>query len=589
MGILIFPLLFAFVGAIAFNSEFTQGTRQFLLNRPMATWKIFITKVLIGICVMISLSVLSYYVFYIPNHKMSVLLGFDKDIVPIIPIYILLVNSTVVYFSILLCSLIFKNTIVSIIFFPVVLFLDIMLCLPVIVVFFYFGLDPFNSFFVLSLSFMIMVLGVFCYVIWDYSVVRESGAVKAVLATLAGMLILFYAVHGVFTVISYANLKEALETAQKEGISLSAKETYYTDGNAALERILKLSEEIEKKYLNNIYVHVTYEATSPCRMIWRDEVDDKKREEFGRSFTEGKEVLDFLSKCNVFTETEASKTYGIEYRGCMSRIFEVNDFLLVEKKNYSGVLNNALCCLKINRILQSRYGDRYIYPRMLLESVITMVPSEKQFEKILKQTLDEYVKDELTEKRFINGYTCFYGDLFGTGNKKYFYTAEELGFQRIPEKFAFNLYRNIIGVPLLNRDAAYFINFYAERLRLCNIPYYKLDRKYIEEDNREDMPSYIISRYMGNRVLYSYNRIRATDEYLKLSLALKVYKVTHGEYPGSLDKLVPEFMDKLPLDPFSGNNFIYERKGNGFTVYSVGKNGVDDKSIKDDIGTTCEL
>ena len=598
LGFFIFPVLSAFAGAIAFNSEFIQGTRQFLLNRPMAPWKIFFIKCLAGVCVMIPLSAASYYMFYVPSHRMSILLGIDMELIPHVTIYIFLIYSTGVYFSFLLGSLIFKNTIVSIMFSPLVVFLDFILCLPAIVVFFYFGIDSFNCFLVLSLSLMLVVLVVFSYVIWDYSVVRESRAVKAVLATLAVMLIVFYSIHGVFTVISHAGLKKALETAQKEGISLSFKEAYSTGGNIALDGIIKLAEDIDKKYSDNINEFVTYDNT------WRDGVDEKKKEGFLRLVTEDKEVLEFFRKCNEFVKTEASKTFVINRWYWIDKIFKFNDLILRENKNYTGVLNNTLCYMKIRRILQERYGDRYTYYannlHRILISAINSVPSEKSYEKALAQILEEHVGDELTEKKVINESSMWYAFYFriGTG------TAKEHDCYSLPDKLVFNLYRSYVCAPLFNRDTAYFINFYAEKLNLCKIPYYKLERKYIDIDydkgDRKDVyrdyiiafmgraiPHVVMNRYIGftgSQILRSYNQTKAIEGCLTLSLALKLYKAKHGEYPENIEKLCPEFIGKLPQDPFSGENFMYERKDNGFSVYSAG-----DKSIGGDIGITCEL
>ncbi len=61
-----------------------------------------------------------------------------------------------------------------------------------------------------------------------------------------------------------------------------------------------------------------------------------------------------------------------------------------------------------------------------------------------------------------------------------------------------------------------------------------------------------------------------------LAIALKQYKQNNGEYPGNLSALTPDYIETLPQDPFSGNDFIYRREGEGFAVYSVGANGNDD-------------
>jgi hypothetical protein len=47
-------------------------------------------------------------------------------------------------------------------------------------------------------------------------------------------------------------------------------------------------------------------------------------------------------------------------------------------------------------------------------------------------------------------------------------------------------------------------------------------------------------------------------------------------YPERLDDLVPTYLAAVPVDPFSDKPFIYERRGDGYLLASVGQNGVYD-------------
>ena len=66
----------------------------------------------------------------------------------------------------------------------------------------------------------------------------------------------------------------------------------------------------------------------------------------------------------------------------------------------------------------------------------------------------------------------------------------------------------------------------------------------------------------------------------KLAVTLRLYRMKHGAYPDKLSALVPEFLDKLPTDPFSGKDFIYRREGKGFIVYSLWANMKDDGGVE---------
>lgn len=55
----------------------------------------------------------------------------------------------------------------------------------------------------------------------------------------------------------------------------------------------------------------------------------------------------------------------------------------------------------------------------------------------------------------------------------------------------------------------------------------------------------------------------------QILLALKIYKMEHGELPETLSNLVPEFFPRVPLDDFDGKPFRYlpDKK----IIYSVGQ------------------
>jgi hypothetical protein len=60
------------------------------------------------------------------------------------------------------------------------------------------------------------------------------------------------------------------------------------------------------------------------------------------------------------------------------------------------------------------------------------------------------------------------------------------------------------------------------------------------------------------------------------AIALERFKLSHGEYPKSLEALRPEFLAAVPYDCFSGKALCYLRKPDGrFLLYSVGEDGKD--------------
>jgi hypothetical protein len=62
-----------------------------------------------------------------------------------------------------------------------------------------------------------------------------------------------------------------------------------------------------------------------------------------------------------------------------------------------------------------------------------------------------------------------------------------------------------------------------------------------------------------------------------VAIAATRYRVDHGDYPPSADRLVPEYLDAIPLDPFNGQPLRFKKTSDGSVViYSVGSDGVDD-------------
>lgn len=61
------------------------------------------------------------------------------------------------------------------------------------------------------------------------------------------------------------------------------------------------------------------------------------------------------------------------------------------------------------------------------------------------------------------------------------------------------------------------------------------------------------------------------------SLALSVYRTEHGRFPDHLSELAPDYIQSLPLDPITGKPLCYRLdKQDGYSLYSVGENGMDD-------------
>jgi hypothetical protein len=68
----------------------------------------------------------------------------------------------------------------------------------------------------------------------------------------------------------------------------------------------------------------------------------------------------------------------------------------------------------------------------------------------------------------------------------------------------------------------------------------------------------------------------------QVACALERYQIAHGEYPETLDTLMPQFIEQLPHDIIGGQPLHYRRTDDRkFLLYSVGWNERDDGGVVD--------
>ena len=75
-------------------------------------------------------------------------------------------------------------------------------------------------------------------------------------------------------------------------------------------------------------------------------------------------------------------------------------------------------------------------------------------------------------------------------------------------------------------------------------------------------------------------RTKASFDLARTAVALAAWKADrageNARYPETLDALVPRYLTAVRLDPFTEKPFVYERRGEGYMLASMGNNGVYD-------------
>jgi len=95
----------------------------------------------------------------------------------------------------------------------------------------------------------------------------------------------------------------------------------------------------------------------------------------------------------------------------------------------------------------------------------------------------------------------------------------------------------------------------------------------------QSMRNVIEDMHIGNliRVFESVDEMMVRADYLLLGFALIEYREDHGSFPESLEALVPGYMNELPVDPFAGKAYEYQRINNGFELQHGKWHGIPTK------------
>ncbi len=97
---------------------------------------------------------------------------------------------------------------------------------------------------------------------------------------------------------------------------------------------------------------------------------------------------------------------------------------------------------------------------------------------------------------------------------------------------------------------------------------------YIRAETRNPVVKLILPSFSSVRDQNA--QLTATRRATHLIVRLHDYRRRHGEFPKRLDQLEAADLAELRVDPFSGRDFVYQRKWRGFKLYTVSQNMKDD-------------
>ena len=140
---------------------------------------------------------------------------------------------------------------------------------------------------------------------------------------------------------------------------------------------------------------------------------------------------------------------------------------------------------------------------------------------------------------------------------------------------------------LMDLGAAACLDYITEYVHVCKLP---MEQRYKDvedlkvkleelkfELNFFAMMIPAMDRAVELEVL-SFARLRAA----RTAIVVRRFGLAYGRYPETLDELVPEYLEAVMVDPIDGQALRYRIVDNGFVVYSIGDNGIDDGGQDDD-------
>ncbi|MHC4927033.1 MAG: hypothetical protein ACYTER_06825, partial [Planctomycetota bacterium] len=74
-------------------------------------------------------------------------------------------------------------------------------------------------------------------------------------------------------------------------------------------------------------------------------------------------------------------------------------------------------------------------------------------------------------------------------------------------------------------------------------------------------------------------RVKGQLQIAETALAIERYRLKHDSLPDTLEALVPEFIDTVYLDPFDGKPIRYVKYEDGYMLYTIGEDGIDNGGL----------
>jgi hypothetical protein len=149
-----------------------------------------------------------------------------------------------------------------------------------------------------------------------------------------------------------------------------------------------------------------------------------------------------------------------------------------------------------------------------------------------------------------------------------------------------NQYQLLPNYPLKYGDQIVYLDLIDRQMRLSDHTYREAAKLGFAGKSASRLPFYAplskTAEPVSRRSMQTRDKALAEIAGSKILMALQAYHDRFGKYPASINELRSKLRWEIPIDPFSGRDFIYRQTGSGFIFYSI------NFDMKDDGGKTLE-
>ncbi|MEN8128374.1 MAG: hypothetical protein ABFR90_11325 [Planctomycetota bacterium] len=135
---------------------------------------------------------------------------------------------------------------------------------------------------------------------------------------------------------------------------------------------------------------------------------------------------------------------------------------------------------------------------------------------------------------------------------------------------------------LKQTDALLSLDYMEKSIAASQLPLHRRDAAFKKVENEMDSGILSFVHLYLNAITMPMTRVNQIDlrcmgnlKCAETALAIRRYRRKYHALPDSLEALVPEFMAELPRDPFDNEVIRYLKPENGFTLYIIGEDGID--------------